>query len=71
VVHELHEVSRSEEHAAEALFNLFIAQHGSVGKNEYPEILADAVLLLTPPHNQVIIHKNYFDLLPESPELER
>ena len=70
IVHLLHEVGRTEEHATKALLNLLIGDIHSLIQNQNPEILSDLPLIPVQPQNQVIIHKNHIDFPAKSIELE-
>ena len=70
VVHALHEVGRTEEHATKALLNLLIGDIHSLIQNQNPEILFDLPLIPVQSQNQMIIHENHIDFPAKSIELE-
>ena len=70
IVHTLHKIRRSEEHAAKALLDLPVADPYPLAEHQDLEIFPDSPLAFTPPHDQVVFHQNNIDLFSEGVILE-
>ena len=71
LVHALHEVGGSEEHASQPFFHLFVRQPHLLIEHQDPEELLNLVFSFSPPHDEMVFHEAHVHLLPEGPEGKR